>query len=273
MYLAWLVKLSYCNRNLCVGDWSDASWPGLELVPGQNFEIFTIKFNILVAIVDGYILTIGKLANVRDIAFFDIFLRPYFKLPDAGCGGIYITRLFGYVTWCRHRRMIMLQLTCCVPASTTGSSFSHTTYTELPLSLHDPPQRTCCTGTPFHPHPDVKIHSRSINASNIKREVSGSAQYREDHRTLEIKTSNIEDETYSKLLQETKDILESLHEVSVPVAKLIPYINSLLFKLGSDAPNPLVQELLLLEQTKTLAANIYEAFSQIEDTEDPQFAP
>ncbi|XP_052774979.1 peroxisomal biogenesis factor 3-like isoform X2 [Mya arenaria] len=127
----------------------------------------------------------------------------------------------------------------------------------------------------------------------------------------DIQTSNIEDETYSKLLQETKDILESgdfhvvlgsaldrgfsklqdyfaehykplqktestilhLHEVSVPVAKLIPYINSLLFKLGSDAPNPLVQELLLLEQTKTLAANIYEAFSQIEDTEDPQFAP
>jgi hypothetical protein len=30
------------------------------------------------------------------------------------------------------------------------------------------------------------------------------------------------------------------------------------------------QELLLLEQTKTLAANIYEAFSQIEETDDPQ---
>lgn len=36
---------------------------------------------------------------------------------------------------------------------------------------------------------------------------------------------------------------------------------------------PWLQELLLLEQTKILAANIYEAFCQVDDTEDQQFAP
>lgn len=34
-----------------------------------------------------------------------------------------------------------------------------------------------------------------------------------------------------------------------------------------------LQELLLLDQTKILAANIYEAFSQVDDIEDLQFAP
>lgn len=121
------------------------------------------------------------------------------------------------------------------------------------------------------------------------------------------------DEVYSKLLQETEDIFESqdfhkvlttgldrgfaklfdylaefyhpmqkvekvtslvqLNEVAVPLAKLIPFLSGLLYKLGSDAPNPLVQELLLLEDTRVFAANIYEAFSQTEDSEDPQLAP
>lgn len=93
----------------------------------------------------------------------------------------------------------------------------------------------------------------------------------------------------------------------IPMAKLIPVFNGSLYKLCSDAPNPLLQvrlimislssmqtlipipkhlefmqsvqllvfsfrhlktnffvlqELLLLESAKTLAANVYEAFSQ-----------
>ncbi|XP_052256791.1 peroxisomal biogenesis factor 3-like isoform X1 [Dreissena polymorpha] len=126
-----------------------------------------------------------------------------------------------------------------------------------------------------------------------------------------VKQSSIEDGTYGKLLKETEDILESadfhcvlslgldrgfakvqdylaelfkshhktetsivhLHEVTIPMAKLIPFVSSLLMKLGSDAPNPLVQELLLMEQSKTLAANIYEAFSSTDDVEDSQFSP
>ncbi|KAL4236039.1 peroxin [Mactra antiquata] len=119
------------------------------------------------------------------------------------------------------------------------------------------------------------------------------------------------DEQYIKLLAETEDILQSydfhtvfstalnkgfaklmdyfaefyqpshrndssiqlLTEVSIPLAKIIPYSSGLLYKLGSDAPNPLVQELFLLEPSKTLAANIYEAFSQYEEADDPQLMP
>lgn len=61
------------------------------------------------------------------------------------------------------------------------------------------------------------------------------------------------------------DQQQSLHDVGIPMAKLIPVISGLVYKLCSDTPNPLIQELLLLEQTKTLAANIYEAFSQQEE--------
>ena len=33
----------------------------------------------------------------------------------------------------------------------------------------------------------------------------------------------------------------SIHDVAVPIAKLIPFLSGLVYKLGSDAPNPLVQ--------------------------------
>lgn len=108
-----------------------------------------------------------------------------------------------------------------------------------------------------------------------------------------------EDAMYTRLHTETKDIIESadfhsvlklcldrgfaklldsladhykhmledqhrqnFHEVALPMAKLIPIVSGLLYKLCSDAPNPLIQEILLLEPTKTFAANIYEAFSE-----------
>ncbi|KAK3592901.1 hypothetical protein CHS0354_004127 [Potamilus streckersoni] len=76
-----------------------------------------------------------------------------------------------------------------------------------------------------------------------------------------------------KEVQKTETSIISLHETSIPVAKLIPFISRLIYKLGSDAPNPLVQEILVLEQTKTFAANIYEAFSHSEDPEDLQLVP
>nr|XP_022314156.1 serine/threonine-protein kinase RIO1-like [Crassostrea virginica] len=117
-------------------------------------------------------------------------------------------------------------------------------------------------------------------------------------------TKCAEDEIHERLMQETRDILESadFHTVlktsldrgfqklldfvadayktslqsteqnsshnteylqgGIPMAKLIPIFNGSLYKLCSDPPNPLLQELLLLESAKTLAANVYEAFSQ-----------
>nr|KAG5702071.1 hypothetical protein BaRGS_032320 [Batillaria attramentaria] len=115
---------------------------------------------------------------------------------------------------------------------------------------------------------------------------------------IEVKT--VEEELFDKVVKETRDILESadfhlvlqdslergfarlmdtladhyrlqmdahkphmgLHEVTVPCAKLLPIADTVINKMLCDAPNPFVQELLLLEQMKNLAANIYEAFSQ-----------
>lgn len=115
---------------------------------------------------------------------------------------------------------------------------------------------------------------------------------------IEVKTD--EEEICDKLDKETRDILESpdfhlvlqeslergftrvmdtladhyrlkmnaenphigLYEVTMPCAKLLPVLESVLDNMLCDAPNPFVQELLLLEQMKNLAANIYEAFSQ-----------
>ncbi|KAH9515414.1 peroxin [Bulinus truncatus] len=111
---------------------------------------------------------------------------------------------------------------------------------------------------------------------------------------------NPEDELLEKLVTETRDILEStdfhtvlkesidrgyhcvldgladhykhqingqghnldIHHISIALAKLIPVINSLMFNICGDAPNRFVQELLLMEELKQLAANVYEAFSQ-----------
>ncbi|XP_005097122.1 peroxisomal biogenesis factor 3 [Aplysia californica] len=111
---------------------------------------------------------------------------------------------------------------------------------------------------------------------------------------------NSEDELLEKLIAETRDILESndfhtvlkgsidrgyhcildgvadhykqqsastehpsgIHEISIALAKLVPVINSLMYSICGDAPNPFIQELLLMEELKQLAANVYEAFSQ-----------
>ncbi|KAL8584291.1 hypothetical protein ACOMHN_014710 [Nucella lapillus] len=115
---------------------------------------------------------------------------------------------------------------------------------------------------------------------------------------MEVKTE--EEELFDKLVKETRDITESsdfhlvlqeslergfarlmdsvadhyrvkmdpekptmgLHEVTLPLAKLLPVVDVVITGLLCDAPNAFVQELLLLEQLKNFAANIYEAFSQ-----------
>ncbi|RUS75138.1 hypothetical protein EGW08_017101 [Elysia chlorotica] len=55
---------------------------------------------------------------------------------------------------------------------------------------------------------------------------------------------------------------EGIHEVTIAVARLIPVVNSQLSRIVGDAPNQFIQELLLMEELKQLAANVYEAFSQ-----------
>ncbi|KAI0210436.1 Peroxisomal biogenesis factor 3 [Lamellibrachia satsuma] len=111
-----------------------------------------------------------------------------------------------------------------------------------------------------------------------------------------------DDLTFQKLLRETQDVLDSsdFHtvlrtcldtafsrivdriaeyfkpasqqngtvfnpiDIKMPLAKVIPIMNGLLFTVCGNTPNPIVQELLLKEPLRTFAANIYEAFSQTE---------
>ncbi|XP_040206506.1 peroxisomal biogenesis factor 3 [Rana temporaria] len=54
---------------------------------------------------------------------------------------------------------------------------------------------------------------------------------------------------------------DSLSTISLPLAKVIPIVNGQIHSICSEMPNHFVQELLLMEQVKDFAANVYEAFS------------
>lgn len=97
------------------------------------------------------------------------------------------------------------------------------------------------------------------------------------------------DITTIKLLNETRDMLErgfsrlldnmaeffrpteqdlqhgnsinSLSSVSLPLAKIIPIVNGQIHSICSEIPSHFVQDLLMMEQVKDFAANVYEAFS------------
>lgn len=60
------------------------------------------------------------------------------------------------------------------------------------------------------------------------------------------------------------------HGIAVPLAKLIPALNNLIFSQCSVQSGQLPQVLLQLEPLKILAGNIYEAFSQLQNSEDVQ---
>lgn len=51
----------------------------------------------------------------------------------------------------------------------------------------------------------------------------------------------------------------------LPLAKVIPIVNGLVHTVLSDSPNPFLQDLLLKEQVKNFAANVYEAFGQLHE--------
>ncbi|XP_059897393.1 peroxisomal biogenesis factor 3 [Gadus macrocephalus] len=58
---------------------------------------------------------------------------------------------------------------------------------------------------------------------------------------------------------------DSLAEVSLPLAKIIPIINGQINTICSETPSYFVQDLLMIEQVKDFAANIYESFSVPQD--------
>ncbi|XP_060044657.1 peroxisomal biogenesis factor 3 [Erinaceus europaeus] len=55
--------------------------------------------------------------------------------------------------------------------------------------------------------------------------------------------------------------MSSLSSVSLPLAKIIPIVNGQIHSVCSETPSHFVQELLMADQVKDFAANVYEAFS------------
>ncbi|XP_077145337.1 peroxisomal biogenesis factor 3 [Ranitomeya variabilis] len=55
--------------------------------------------------------------------------------------------------------------------------------------------------------------------------------------------------------------VSSLSSVNLPLAKIIPIVNGQIHSICSEMPSHFVQDLLLMEQVKDFAANVYEAFS------------
>ncbi|TRY98138.1 hypothetical protein DNTS_028491 [Danionella cerebrum] len=54
---------------------------------------------------------------------------------------------------------------------------------------------------------------------------------------------------------------DQLSHVSLPLAKIIPIINGQIHSICSEIPSHFVQDLLLIDQVKEFAANVYESFS------------
>ncbi|XP_067239248.1 peroxisomal biogenesis factor 3 [Chanodichthys erythropterus] len=54
---------------------------------------------------------------------------------------------------------------------------------------------------------------------------------------------------------------DRLSHVSLPLAKIIPIINGQIHSICSEIPSHFVQDLLLIDQVKEFAANVYETFS------------
>lgn len=54
---------------------------------------------------------------------------------------------------------------------------------------------------------------------------------------------------------------DSLSQVSLPLAKIIPIVNGQIHSICSEIPSHFVQDLLMIEQVKEFSANVYESFS------------
>jgi peroxin-3 len=63
-----------------------------------------------------------------------------------------------------------------------------------------------------------------------------------------------------------EDSFSGTRRVEMPLAKVIPIMNGLVFTVVADHPNPFLQELLLKDQMKHFAANVYDAFCESQDS-------
>ncbi|ELU04467.1 hypothetical protein CAPTEDRAFT_227264 [Capitella teleta] len=56
-------------------------------------------------------------------------------------------------------------------------------------------------------------------------------------------------------------VIQNPNQMKMPMAKVIPVMTGLVHTIVGDPPNPFIQELLLKDQVRDFAANVYEAFS------------
>uniref|UniRef100_A0A669CPK5 Peroxisomal biogenesis factor 3 n=1 Tax=Oreochromis niloticus TaxID=8128 RepID=A0A669CPK5_ORENI len=66
---------------------------------------------------------------------------------------------------------------------------------------------------------------------------------------------------FSRLCDNLAEFFRPLSAVSLPLAKIIPIINGQINTICSETPSHFVQELLMNDQVKEFAANVYETFS------------
>jgi len=67
---------------------------------------------------------------------------------------------------------------------------------------------------------------------------------------------------YYKVPPQVNGTIVNPNDIQMAMAKMIPIVNGMVNVIAGDAPNQFVQEMLLKEQVKDFAANVYEAFSQ-----------
>lgn len=126
--------------------------------------------------------------------------------------------------------------------------------------MFPPETPTEIQGTDDEIHKHLMQETRDILESADFHTVLKTCLDRGFHKLLDLLAESYKTSLQSSDLNNSQST-DYLHG-GIPMAKLIPIFNGSLYKLCSDAPNPLMQELLLLESAKTLAANVYEAFSQ-----------
>ncbi|CAH1773620.1 unnamed protein product [Owenia fusiformis] len=103
----------------------------------------------------------------------------------------------------------------------------------------------------------LSVEERTMN--KLMRETTDMVESGDFHSVL----TNCLDSSFIMIYQKLHDFYRETDDESIPLAKLIPMVNSLIHTTCGDSPNFFIQEILLMEQVKNFAANVYEAFSQV----------
>ncbi|KAL6044412.1 hypothetical protein STEG23_029063 [Scotinomys teguina] len=97
-----------------------------------------------------------------------------------------------------------------------------------------------------------KVKCEGLNGMNEER--------KDDPGHTEDKAQTLDERECTNNAKGKRDFV-CLSSVSLPLAKIIPIVNGQVHSVCSETPSHFVQDLLMMEQVKDFAANVYEAFS------------